>query len=206
MHHNPFTYIGGYLHQVNGYDIDYLNLWEIRCWYNVSVEDNYQHMIPLNDDVDIVDFLNVVENYKYEQVHLYVEHMVDNTVMVEEHFFLVARKDGQDGDGGVGGGGVDELPRVACEDGTWEGHDGECEVSQSRKCKSPRVKTRAALSMDKVAHTDLSDIPKASWFRHAFNCHIKCDMLLNNLAESFNTWIKEAKSKLILTMIENSRW
>jgi hypothetical protein len=56
-------------------------------------------VIPLNNDADIIDFLNVVEDYKYEQVHLYVEHMVDDTVMVDEHFFLEACKDGQYGDG-----------------------------------------------------------------------------------------------------------
>jgi hypothetical protein len=49
MHHNPFMYVGGDVHQVNGYDIDYLSLWkvkdivrdfgyvnDIRCWYNVN--------------------------------------------------------------------------------------------------------------------------------------------------------------------------
>jgi hypothetical protein len=56
-------------------------------------------VIPLNNDADIIDFLNVVEDYKYEQVHLYVEHMVDDAVMVDEHFFLETRKDGQYGDG-----------------------------------------------------------------------------------------------------------
>ena len=86
MHHNPFTYVGGDLHQVNGYDIDYLSLWEIkelvhdlgymndiRCWYNMS--DHHQHVIPLNSDTDVINFLNVVSDYNYEQVHLYIEHM-----------------------------------------------------------------------------------------------------------------------------------
>jgi hypothetical protein len=31
-------------------------------------------------------------------------------------------------------------------------------------------------------------------------------MLLNNLAESFNAWIKEARGKPILTMVEKIRW
>jgi hypothetical protein len=33
-------------------------------------------VIPLNTDADIVDFFNVIEIYKFEVVHLYVEHMV----------------------------------------------------------------------------------------------------------------------------------
>ncbi|XP_059450921.1 uncharacterized protein LOC132181698 [Corylus avellana] len=58
------------------------------------------------------------------------------------------------------------------------------------------------LSMDKGAHEYLSGVPKASWSRHAFSCQTKSDMLLSNLAESFNAWIKEARSKPILTMLE----
>jgi hypothetical protein len=84
-------------------------------------------MIPLNSDVDVVDFINAILDYKYEQVHLYVEHMVDHAVVIEERFLLEARKDGQhvdgdgdghgDGDGeGERGGSMDELPGAACED------------------------------------------------------------------------------------------
>jgi hypothetical protein len=36
----------------------------------------------------MVNFINVVEDYKYAQVHPYVEHMVDHAVVVEERFLL----------------------------------------------------------------------------------------------------------------------
>ena len=52
-------------------------------------------MIPLHNDSDIINFINVVEDYRYEQVHLYVKHMVDHVVAVEERFLIEARKDGQ---------------------------------------------------------------------------------------------------------------
>jgi hypothetical protein len=116
VRHNPFTYIGGDIQQVNGYDVDYLSLWEIKelvrdlgyvndikCWYNIS--DHQQHVISLNSDADVVNFINVVEDYICVQVHLYVEHMVDHAVVVEERFFLEANPlDGHvdivvDGDG-----------------------------------------------------------------------------------------------------------
>ncbi|XP_059461803.1 uncharacterized protein LOC132190770 [Corylus avellana] len=61
------------------------------------------------------------------------------------------------------------------------------------------------LSMEKGVHDYLSGVPKASWSRHAFSCQIKSDMLLNNLAESFNAWIKEVRSKPILTILEEIR-
>ncbi|XP_059428510.1 uncharacterized protein LOC132162269 [Corylus avellana] len=64
---------------------------------------------------------------------------------------------------------------------------------------------RNIMSMEKGAHDYLSGVPKASWSRHAFNCQTKSDMLLNNLVESFNAWIKEARIKPILTMLEEIR-
>ena len=45
-------------------------------------------MIPLNTNVDIIDFLNVIEMYEYEVVHPYVEHTVDHAVMINETLFL----------------------------------------------------------------------------------------------------------------------
>jgi len=41
--------------------------------------------------------------------------------------------------------------------------------------------------------------------RHAFKTTCKSDMLLNNLAETFNAWIKDARDKPILTMMEMIR-
>ena len=59
--------------------------------------------------------------------------------------------------------------------------------------------------MDKGAHTYLNGVLMQSWSRHAFNCQTKSDMLLNNLPECFNAWIKESRSKPILTMLEDIR-
>ena len=61
------------------------------------------------------------------------------------------------------------------------------------------------LAIDKGAHAYQCDVPNASWSKYAFSYHMKCDMLLNNLTESFNTWIKDARSKPILTMCEEIR-
>lgn len=60
-------------------------------------------------------------------------------------------------------------------------------------------------SMDAGAYTYLSGINPASWSRHAFGTHSKSDMLVNNLAESFNAWIKDARDKPLLTMMEMIR-
>ena len=71
MHHDPFSYVGGGIHEVKQYDNDYISTWEIielvhdlgyvneiRCWYNVS--DNHQHLIPLHNDLDIINFINFI--------------------------------------------------------------------------------------------------------------------------------------------------
>ena len=93
MCHTPFSYVDGDIHDVPGYDVDFFNKWELKelvndfkYWYNVSAE--HEQVIPLNTNADIVDFLNVIEMYKFEVVHLYVEHMVDHAIMINETFCL----------------------------------------------------------------------------------------------------------------------
>ena len=65
-------------------DFGYVN--DFKCWHNVGAE--HEHVIPLDTDVDIEDFLNVIDMYKFEEVHLYVEHMMDHAVMINETFLL----------------------------------------------------------------------------------------------------------------------
>ncbi|KAK4407879.1 hypothetical protein Sango_0368900 [Sesamum angolense] len=48
----------------------------------------------------------------------------------------------------------------------------------------------------------LSDKPPAHWSRSHFNCFPKCDMLLNNICETFNSNILEAREKPIMTILE----
>jgi hypothetical protein len=138
-------------------DLRYVN--GIKCWYNIS--DHHQNVIPLNSDADVVNFINVVEDYNYVQVHLYVEHMVDHAIVVEERFLLegspldghvdrVVDGDGHghvdrdvDGDGhghgGGGGGGDGEGER-----GGSVNELPRADTPMSRNQKSmPRVKARA---------------------------------------------------------------
>lgn len=56
------------------------------------------------------------------------------------------------------------------------------------------------------AHKYLSEINPALWTRHAFGIGWKSDMLLNNLAKTFNTWIEEVRDKPIITMSEAIQW
>ena len=43
------------------------------------------------------------------------------------------------------------------------------------------------------------------WARHAFPYYPKCDMLLNNLCETFNSKIVEAREKPLVNMLETIR-
>ena len=67
----------------------------------------------MNTDVDIVDFLNVIEMYEYEVVHLYVEHTMDHAVMINETLLLEYSQTQV----GEGGGGVDEVHTAIHEHG-----------------------------------------------------------------------------------------
>ena len=56
--------------------------------------------------------------------------------------------------------------------------------------------------LDEDAYYYLADIPEQHWCRHAFQSTSKSNMLLNNLRESFNNVLKEARDKPIITCME----
>ena len=60
-------------------------------------------------------------------------------------------------------------------------------------------------NVDVNAYGHLMGIDCAHWSRHAFSIWPKCDMLLSNLCESFNSKIIDAKDKSMLTMCEMIR-
>jgi hypothetical protein len=60
--------------------------------------------------------------------------------------------------------------------------------------------------MDERAYTYLERVDPKMWSRHAFRTSSCSDILLNNISESFNAWVLEAKEKLILTCLETIRW
>jgi len=45
-------------------------------------------------------------------------------------------------------------------------------------------------------------IPRESWCKHAFSMYPRCDVLMNNLSESFNSTILLARDKPIISMME----
>jgi hypothetical protein len=153
VRHAPFSYVDGDVHDVPGYDVQFFTMWELKelvqdfgymndfkCWYNVGAE--HEQVIALNTDVDIVDFLSVIEDYKPEVVHLYVEHTVDHAVMINEGFVLEYSQTQV----GEGGGGVDEVQMGDREDGDGVNTNEQRKDSQATPSKSPhvRVKTKAA--------------------------------------------------------------
>lgn len=46
------------------------------------------------------------------------------------------------------------------------------------------------------------NVPTNTWCKHAFKIYSKCDVLMNNIFESFNATILGARDKPILTMCE----
>ncbi|KAM2845960.1 hypothetical protein COP1_028340 [Malus domestica] len=60
-------------------------------------------------------------------------------------------------------------------------------------------------SIDGEAYNWLVKRDPDRWARSRFSTRVKCDMLLNNLCETFNSWIVAARDKPILTMLEMIR-
>src|SRR4051812_19222834 len=49
----------------------------------------------------------------------------------------------------------------------------------------------------------LDAIGKEKWSRAWFSTRSKCDLMVNNITESFNQYIKSAGEKPVITMLEN---
>ncbi|XP_021756656.1 uncharacterized protein LOC110721775 [Chenopodium quinoa] len=56
--------------------------------------------------------------------------------------------------------------------------------------------------LDEEAYQWLSNIDPQHWSRHAFSTNCKSNMLLNNMCETFNAVIRDARDKPILTQME----
>lgn len=48
----------------------------------------------------------------------------------------------------------------------------------------------------------LKNIPIEIWTRHMFDPGVKVDIVIDNLAKSFNNWVGEFKSMLILILLK----
>ncbi|XP_058186543.1 uncharacterized protein LOC131303610 [Rhododendron vialii] len=60
-------------------------------------------------------------------------------------------------------------------------------------------------SVDKKAHEWLLQEEKEVWARAYYHPRSKVNKMDNNMSEGFNTWIKEAREMLILTLVETIR-
>ncbi|KAL0434959.1 UNVERIFIED_CONTAM: hypothetical protein Sradi_0203800 [Sesamum radiatum] len=71
-----------------------------------------------------------------------------------------------------------------------------CTVSEWKK-KMDEMK-----ELSEAAHDWFNDKPASQWSRSHFSELSTCDMLLNNVCETFNACILDAREKPILTMLE----
>ncbi|RYQ95183.1 hypothetical protein Ahy_B08g090243 isoform B [Arachis hypogaea] len=60
--------------------------------------------------------------------------------------------------------------------------------------------------VDNGAYNHLMEIPTKYWCRHKFGTWSKCDTLVNNMCEVFNSVIVDAREKPIVSMLEDIRW
>lgn len=59
--------------------------------------------------------------------------------------------------------------------------------------------------VNEAAYKDLLKIPPRFWSKSRFKYHPKCDVLVNNMSETFNSVIVSPRQKPIVTMIEEIR-
>ncbi|KAL0405450.1 UNVERIFIED_CONTAM: hypothetical protein Slati_3858900 [Sesamum latifolium] len=56
-----------------------------------------------------------------------------------------------------------------------------------------------------AAYDWLLKIPAEMWSRHAFDERLKNDHVTNNISESFNHWVRDLRSKPVLTLVDGLR-
>lgn len=56
--------------------------------------------------------------------------------------------------------------------------------------------------MDQKEWEWLIGVPTKTWYKHSFNNDLKCDVLMNNISNSFNVRILIMKDKYILIVCE----
>jgi hypothetical protein len=129
---------------------------DFKCWYNVGAK--HEQVIALNTDVDIVDFLSIIKDYKPEVVHLYVEHTVDHAVMINEGFLLEYSQTQV----GEGGGGVDEVQMGDREDRNGVNTNEQRKDFQATPSKSPHVRVKIMATrklMPSRKKTSIASVP-----------------------------------------------
>ncbi|XP_070025808.1 uncharacterized protein [Nicotiana sylvestris] len=90
----------------------------------------------------------------------------------------------------------------------WKGEERRKQFWRCSK-SSYEVKFKEELEkMDKLSKDICGDLlyyPKNSWVKAYFEVHSKCDVVENNMCETFNSWILASRHKSIITMLEEIR-
>lgn len=63
----------------------------------------------------------------------------------------------------------------------------------------------AMKKLSPVAHAYVEKIDPLTWARAFFDITLKCDLIVNNLCECFNSYIIKSRDKPIITMLEMIR-
>ncbi|XP_074310076.1 uncharacterized protein LOC141645015 [Silene latifolia] len=74
-----------------------------------------------------------------------------------------------------------------------------------RYCAQFNIEIEGLKMLSNEAHLYLSKISARHWSRHAFDTECKSNMPVNNICESFNAVLKEARDKPILTHMESMK-
>ncbi|GLT53515.1 hypothetical protein SLA2020_267810 [Shorea laevis] len=98
---NPFQYIGRFEDFIKSYDVDFFSVWEVEdlvrdlgyindlaYWYKMDDGDIEEPGKPLRNDTDVMDLLHVLEVENMRSVHIYVEHRIDEAVMIDQVYLL----------------------------------------------------------------------------------------------------------------------
>ncbi|KAL0461917.1 UNVERIFIED_CONTAM: hypothetical protein Slati_0079300 [Sesamum latifolium] len=88
--------------------------------------------------------------------------------------------------------------RLALKDRVWK-------LAKASTVNRFKAEMKSLKNFNEATHGWLSELNPRHWSRSHFRTYPKCDILLNNLCESFNSTILEARNKPLLGMLETIR-
>ncbi|KAL6189133.1 hypothetical protein ACLB2K_040523 [Fragaria x ananassa] len=92
------------------------------------------------------------------------------------------------------------FPGMVLKDQMWA-----CAKSTTLPYFQKEMKTMKELELDAYKWLTAKERPAKHWCRAYFNTVVDCDIMINNICESFNGWILEARGKSPVTMFEELR-
>ncbi|KAJ4845159.1 hypothetical protein Tsubulata_018439 [Turnera subulata] len=172
-----------------------------------------QELKPIRDERHLLEVLDDIEQRGIDSIHVFVKHEWNDTQLNEDDAqededddllnfdfadLVNVEVNGEDNEVSVDGEAHDDEATKNIVEGNTDGGKAEDDEDFNEDYIPPEDSNFEETDEDEIDFNDLYEDA-----RHLMSPRIRCELLLNNLAESFNALILEARDKPIITLMES---